>query len=145
MNFKNIVDKNLSYKEPFWKEYGGQSYDELNKVKIPTDGAIKKYQLQKIEEFQKAALNKENQKTSLINPLFENGEINTLYLDAEKSQKIELDKALTEIVNNIGQFRKLTKNWEIEDRYNKAQEVLKKLNFLLIELKEKININYSFY
>lgn len=144
-SLKDVVAKNLSLKEPFWHKYSGQFYGDLNKVKIPSNQMIKKYQLQKIEEFQESALKKENQKTDLINPLFQNGDINILYLDSEKKQKIELDKALFEIVNNIRDFRKLKNDWTIEDRYNKAQESLKKLEFILTDLKKKIDIKSPIY
>ena len=142
MGFKDNINRNIVNKEPFWG-----SYKELNNVRIPEAEEIQRYQLQKMKEFFDLSL-KQDKKTSSINELFTSGDINSLISQSTNDQEMSLNKAVTSIVNNISEFRDLTK-WTLQkdnaSRYEQAQEKLIQLSAILTELKEKVSINSPIY
>lgn len=142
MGFKDNINKNIVNKEPFWG-----SYEKLNNVRIPEAEEIQRYQLQKMKEFFDLSL-KQDKKTSAINELFTSGDVNSLISQSTNDQEISLNKAVTSIINNISEFRDLTK-WTLQkdnaSRYEQAQEKLIQLSAILTELKEKVSINSPIY
>lgn len=139
---KQVINQNILNKDPFWG-----AYSELNKARTPTNPEIQRYQLQKLEEFQKQA-----QKTSAaaknINTLFLDNSINSMPGLAEGEQDLEISDAINRIVTHIEEFRDLTK-WSLQKdnamRYQQAQAKLKQLSAYLTFLKERVGIDSPIY
>lgn len=139
---KQVINQNILNKDPFWG-----AYSELNKARTPTNPEIQRYQLQKLEEFQKAA-QKESIAAKNINTLFLDNSINSMPALADGEQDLELADAVNRIVTNISEFRDLTK-WNLQKdnalRYQQAQAKLKELSAYLTFLKQRVAIDSPVY
>lgn len=140
----NIV-KVYPNKEPFWGKY-----NDLNSVVIPTTDAIRQYQLAKIKNFQKMALDKQNNNavTQRINALFKQGAGQAMITDYTNGEEFSLEEALTKISNMLSglqSYKYRVSEGVTEQQYNNINGICKGLTQQLNILQKSLNIESVVY
>lgn len=133
----NIVEE-YSNKDPFWTPYTGEpQFALLNNVQVPSDAAIRQYQIEKIKAFTRDALNdKFNNMDDIANQSFAN-----LLKFFESNEKTVVDTMLENFVTKMNSFyyhnnkteERSDKEWKTLQ--TKLQNLEKALQQLMTELK----------
>ena len=133
----NIVEE-YSNKDPFWTPYTGEpQFALLNNVQVPSDAAIRQYQIEKIRVFTRDALNdKFNNMDDIANQSFAN-----LLKFFESNEKTVVDTMLENFVTKKNSFyyhnnkteERSDKEWKTLQ--TKLQNLEKALQQLMTELK----------
>ena len=133
----NIVEEQ-SNKDPFWTPYTGEpQFALLNNVQVPSDAAIRQYQIEKIRVFTRDALNdKFNNMDDIANQSFAN-----LLKFFESNEKTVVDTMLENFVTKKNSFyyhnnkteERSDKEWKTLQ--TKLQNLEKALQQLMTELK----------
>lgn len=138
--------------DPFWdKKPSGPYYSKLNAVTDPDIIAIRAFQLQKIREFQEAALLKDKKDPDVIelNQWFASGAINTLLPKFGQHENEGINGAVRNItwnLNNIGFHKKGSYDkGTVEIKWDNLQKDLSRLQTLLKGIQNKLNINSAVY
>lgn len=139
---KNNVLEAYANKDPFWDPYNGSpQYSLLNKVTVPDTAAIRAYQIEKIEDFEKAALEGRFSKLDDIAKT----NFNTAISAFENDETKVVNEMLETFVTKMNSFyyvnkdeEKSAKDWEYLRRNLRALETA--LQNLMTELNvSKVN------
>ena len=134
---RNNIIEQYTNKEPFWDPYEGTpQYSLLNKVIIPTPEAIRAYQIEKIQNFEKNAF----KKFSNLDGISKNN-FNMLFQSFQTDETKKINKMLEEFVTKMNSFyyankdeNKSKKDWEY------LQKRLEALKTVLNDLIKELNI-----
>lgn len=135
---RSVVIEQYIDKDPFWNSVQhNENFQELNKVRTPKPGEIRKFQLEKIKQFQKTALS--NKFTKMNN--FAQGNFQELISRFESDETKEIDKAITDLVTRFNSVRYYTKNENVDSKRseNEWHNIQIRLQNMINALKNVIN------
>lgn len=99
---RSVVMEQYVNKDPFWNSVQhNENFEELNKVRTPRESEIRKFQVEKIKDFQQIALS--NKFAGMNN--FAQGNFQELISKFESDETKEIDKAITDLVTRFNSVK----------------------------------------
>lgn len=136
---KNNILESYINKDPFWDPYNGTpQYSLLNKVKVPTVAAIREYQIEKIEEFEKSTF--KNKFQNLNNIAKEN--FNNIINSFESDENQIINEMLENFVTKMNSFYYVNKNENKSEKdWDYLRSRLKALEKALSTLMKQLSVS----
>lgn len=134
---RNIIE-GYAGKDPFWDPYDGDpQYSLLNKVEVPSTAAIRNYQIEKIKQFEQAAMSEKfNNLDGVATGQFEN-----IIKSFESDEAKKINEKLEHFVTTMNRFYWANKDEQKTERsWKYIQNALKSLEASLIDLMKELEI-----
>ena len=135
---RSVVMEQYINKDPFWNSVQhNENFEELNKVRTPRESEIRKFQVEKIKDFQQTALS--NKFAGMNN--FAQGNFQELISKFESDETKEIDKAITNLVTRFNSVKYYTKGKDADSTRSEKEwhNIQIRLQNMIGALKNVIN------